>query len=868
MARTHDNAVSTTKLVAGTILDEQARLEQLSVQMGKHRSQERYDKLVESKQAHLLPPVQRMIASWHDPLARIIADNHREYMKPSPNHRPARLYAPIMDDLSAKRIAGVVLTTAISRLMVPQVHKKGYHHGWPQGCSWYNISSHVGKAVYAEWQTTILESMPWVDRNGMDTDRDMMWLLRRRWKTLDPNKINRWLKRNSKNPVEIDESIVTTQLGGDMVHMLSWAALFDDNQKAVHSATMQVGKKAVKWVFLDPVIVGAVDEAMAKIAVTKPVALPCVVEPLRLSTKNGCGYHHNRNKLVYRMSARQRDKMKETDGAEFWDGLNHIQSTSLSICKRTKEVQEQCIAEGGGVMGIPRMSEMPELPRLPEELAKDKARLIDWIRTKRKIHDDNINIRGPRRQMGSLMQAAAMMAEYEKFWIPVRLDFRGRQYAGTPSLSYSASDVHRGLLLMGEAKEPGPRGEWWKLVHAANCFGHDKLPFEERAQWARDHIPNMVKAATLGLDDDWWQQAKKPWQFFTACVSFVDRSVAARIMAGIDHSCSGLQHYAAMGLDEEAGRMVNLLPSEKPNDAYLTVLAKILPIVERDAAEGKTLATKYGKVRVIDDRAVHREATGKPVEVAKLVLPLLKGKSARDFPKQPTMTFSYGVTMNGVRSQIKWRLIEQGISQEDAGPCTIYLADVIMKALKASTGKASEIMQWFKDAADCTVRRQVGMDATRKEPTTQTVELISPSGFPMVQPYWKSRQVKVATLAGDMTVHVPDESGVVDPVESVRGIAPNAIHMFDAALLHRTGAQCGMMNVSLVPIHDDFNSHLATMDMLGQVNRASFISIYRENVLDNLHAQFQATANRRVPDPPSRGKLNIDHVADSLYFCH
>lgn len=863
-----NDAAATAPLVAGTVLDQQARLERLSVQMGKHRSQERYDKLVESKQAHLLPPIQRMIASWRDPLARIITDTHREYMKPKPVNQNARLYAPILDDLKAERVAGVVLTTAISRLMVPQVHQKGYHHGWPQGCSWQAIASNVGKAVYAEWQTTILEEMPWVDRNGMDTDRDMMWLLRRRWKTLDANKIGIWLKRNSKNPIDIDETIVTTQMGGDLVHMLSWAALFDEDKKAVHAVTMQVGRKQVKWVFLDPVIVGAVDDAMAKIAVTKPVALPCVVEPLRLSTENGCGYHHNKNKLVYRMSGRQREKLKATEGAEFWDGLNLIQSTELTICARTKEVQEQCIAEGGGVMGIPRMNEMPELPRLPDELSKDKERLIDWIRTKRKIHEDNINIRGPRRQMSSLMQAASMMAGFEKFWIPVRLDFRGRQYAGTPSLSYSASDVHRGLLLMGEAKEPGPRGEWWKLVHAANCYGHDKLPFDERAAWAKDHIPNMVRAATLGLDDDWWQQAKKPWQFFTACVSFVDRSVAARIMAGIDHSCSGLQHYAAMGLDEDGGRMVNLLPSDKPNDAYLTVLAKILPIVERDAAEGKTMETKYGKVRAVDDRTVHRDATGKVVHVAKLVLPLLKGKNARDFPKQPTMTFSYGVTMNGVRSQIKWRLIEHGISQEDAGPCTIYLADVIMRALKESTGKASQIMQWFKDSADCVVRRVVGMDAARKEPTTQTVELISPSGFPMVQPYWKSRRVEINTLAGVMNVHVPDETGVVDPVESVRGIAPNTIHMFDAALLHRTAAQCGMMKVSLVPIHDDFNSHLCSMDTLGQVNRASFISIYRENVLANLHAQFQAIANRRVPDPPERGSLDLDRVADSLYFCH
>ena len=47
-----NDAAATAPLVAGTVLDQQARLERLSVQMGKHRSQERYDKLVESRQQH------------------------------------------------------------------------------------------------------------------------------------------------------------------------------------------------------------------------------------------------------------------------------------------------------------------------------------------------------------------------------------------------------------------------------------------------------------------------------------------------------------------------------------------------------------------------------------------------------------------------------------------------------------------------------------------------------------------------------------------------------------------------------------------------------------------------------------------------
>lgn len=860
--------VAMSKLTAGSLMEQEERIEKLSRQMGAARVRERADAMAESGQSHLLPPVQRLIASWNDPLATIIRDNHKEYMREKGNRDEVmRTYAPIMDDLSANRIAGVVLTTGISRLMQPQRRKRGHHHGWPQGCSWQTLAKVLGWAVYAEWQTTVLEGMPWVDRNGNNTDRDMMWLLRRRWRTLSPSKINRWLKSNSDNTIELDETILTAQLGSDLLHMMMWACLYDGDKLAVNAVKMNTGKTPVRWVFLDPKIIEAIDDAMGKIAVTKPVALPCVVEPLHHGPKRRGGYPYNRLKFVYRMSSRQREKLEQTEGAEFWDGCNHIQSTPLTICKPTLEVMQQCVNEGGNPdLGVPLMNEVRELPRLPDNVAANREVLIDWIRTKKKIHEDNINSRGPRRQMFSLLQAAAMMAEYEKFWVPVRLDFRGRLYAGTPSLSYSSSDVHRGLMLMGEHKEPGPRGEWWKLVNAANHYGMDKLPYEERAEWARDHIPNMVRAAKMGLDDDWWQKAKKPWQFFTACQSFVDEGIAGRIMAGVDGSCSGLQHYAAMGLDEEAGRMVNLLPSDRPNDAYRTVLTRIIPVVEADAVAGKTLATKYGRVKGVDGKEVHRGDSGKQVAVASILLPILKDPSrGRDLVKQPVMTYTYGVTMNGIRGQVKWRLIEYGVSQEDAGPCTIYLAEVIMNAMKQSASKASEIMEWLKVCADHIVRRKAGEG---KEPTKQNVEWVSPSGFPVVQPYWKSAHKWIKTLAGEMMVSVMDESGLVMGNDSTSGTPPNTVHSFDGALLHRTGARCAVGKVALIPVHDDFNSHLATMDPLNVNIRSSFVSIYSENVLNNLHRQFQAIASRNIPDPPSRGTLNIHEVMRAQYMCH
>jgi hypothetical protein len=56
-----------------------------------------------------------------------------------------------------------------------------------------------------------------------------------------------------------------------------------------------------------------------------------------------------------------------------------------------------------------------------------------------------------------------------------------------------------------------------------------------------------------------------------------------------DGTCNGLQHYAALGGDEEGARHVNLacVPSDdKPQDLYGAVAARILALVKEHATDG------------------------------------------------------------------------------------------------------------------------------------------------------------------------------------------------------------------------------------------------------------------------------------------
>ena len=90
--------------------------------------------------------------------------------------------------------------------------------------------------------------------------------------------------------------------------------------------------------------------------------------------------------------------------------------------------------------------------------------------------------------------------------------------------------------------------------------------------------------------DAWWKQGDDPWQLLATCIAYIhaiDSTHPTEYLSNIpvhqvfhyvflsilqDGSCNGLQHYAALGLDEKGGKQVNLVPSDNLPVKFLTPL--------------------------------------------------------------------------------------------------------------------------------------------------------------------------------------------------------------------------------------------------------------------------------------------------------
>jgi len=182
-------------------------------------------------------------------------------------------------------------------------------------------------------------------------------------------------------------------------------------------------------------------------------------------------------------------------------------------------------------------------------------------------------------------------------YFPHNMDFRGRVYPVPPHFNHMSSDFARGVLQFGEAVQLGQRGEFWLKVHLANLMGRDKLSFDDRVAYIDDHVHEVLAAGADPFADNgrFWVKADKPFQAQAVCreLSAVwmqpqhsRHLFESRVPVHQDGSCNGLQHYAALGRDEDGARAVNLLNTDedKPADVYSRVLQLVLKKIAADAA--------------------------------------------------------------------------------------------------------------------------------------------------------------------------------------------------------------------------------------------------------------------------------------------
>lgn len=437
------------------------------------------------------------------------------------------------------------------------------------------------------------------------------------------------------------------------------------------------------------------------------------------------------------------------------------------------------------------------------------------------------------------------------FFLPHTMDFRGRVYPSSHHVSHVTADLPRSFLMFARGLPLGSNGLRWLKIHLMNLTGRCKsMTNAERLEMCDKTIDDIMESADNPIHGrGWWRSSDDPWQTLAACMELTDALRSPRSGQFVSHlpvhqdgSCNGLQHYAALGRDPDGARSVNLAPSDRPQDIYSVVAAKVEELRAAKAAEGSAIAQK------------------------------LAGCVERRVVKQTVMTTVYGVTMYGARGQIARQLKEfSQLTDEDIFNGTNFLCTTTFSVLKSMFSSARAIQVWLTECAKqvCKVKKC-------------PIEWVTPLGLPVIQPYYvRAEHVQMLNSEGSALAVSSAGPRIPHAPKQRSALPPNYVHSLDSAHMMLTALHCFRESVTFVSVHDCFWTHAASVTAMNRLCRSEFVRLHNEPLLEQLSQQLklkfamrpmtkgaagQIRLNRTLDNVPERSRFDLDSVLYSEYF--
>jgi len=579
-----------------------------------------------------------------------------------------------------------------------------------------------------------------------------------------------------------------------------------------------------------------------------PEYLPTVMPPKAWSTVVGGGYWTKELPeldLVKQKNKLFKKELENFDMPEVYAAVNTMQNTPYKINKFVLKVMQEAWDKGLAVGGMPPNVNY-DIPNKPHDIETNAESRKEWKRKAVMVHTENARMFSKRLLYAKIMWLADKFKDYQTLYFPLQLDFRGRAYCVPAFLNYQSITGAKALLSFARGKEitKENKGDYWLAIHGANMFGQDKISLEERVEWVKDNEDMIIKCAEDPFTNRQWEDASNGYQFLAFCDEWAKfkkegYGFVSHIPVSVDGSCNGLQVYSLMLRDSKAGKLVNLLPTDKPQDIYQLVADAVTEKLKVDAAENKPYAQLWL------DYGIKRSTT-----------------------KRSIMTICYGSTRYSCTDFV----IEDLTKRKDKGenhpfiddlfrPAS-YLAGVIWDSIGDNLASARVGMDYLQTIARVVAREQL------------PIHWITPVGFPVYQSYpeMKSKRVKAMLMGEVIKPRINTETDLTDKLRMGNGVAPNLVHSVDSAAMMKTvniAHKNGIQN--FCNVHDSFGTTAGDVEVLNQSLREAFITMFSENdILENFRndvlKQLPVELHKKIPEAPSKGNLDINQLRESKFF--
>ena len=571
------------------------------------------------------------------------------------------------------------------------------------------------------------------------------------------------------------------------------------------------GRKTVQHVIPTPEFLQIKDTVMRDAELFSPLAWPMLIEPNDWENDRQGGYILNEVMRGHDMVRRGDPTLIQGDKPlEF---LNKIQKVAYRLNPFIVGVAEELdrLERAVGKF-LPIIHH--ELPPKPVDIEENEESRHTYRRACAEVH--NLQAQEFRKSCRTrmTMEAVARFKDRDKFYIPWSFDYRGRAYPIPAFLTPQDTDFGKSLLTFADGSYVTPESEDWLAFQVATTYGLDKAPMAERLEWVKNntHLISCVASDPIRHIYE-WEAADEPWQFLAACDEYYhcvlkcDRHFT-RAMIATDATCSGLQILAGLARDKNTAKLVNVLPSDRPQDAYKVVAEQASPHCPRS------------------------------------IQPYMDRKTV----KRVVMTVPYNAKPFSNRGYIKEALKEKGVEIDKDDLTKTVVA--VRNAMDEVVPGPMAVMSWIESE----VAKAIDRGKTE-------LSWVTPSGFVVTQKLMKKQTVQVELqLMGrcKLTVAV-DDSDKVDKQHHKNATAPNLIHSLDASLLHLSALR---FDAPLALIHDSVLCRATDMSSLSAIVRETYMHLFAEHdYLQDFADQIEAETT-----PPIIGDLQPESVIESTYF--
>jgi len=545
------------------------------------------------------------------------------------------------------------------------------------------------------------------------------------------------------------------------------------------------------------------------------------------------------------------------------DSINLIQRTPYTVNSYTLAAVHWAWQNEMPIKKFPQ-HEHVELPERPEGYDDwEPAEKKGWVLERRKKLMRNREIDGGRVIMYHDLSTAFFLEQYDEFFLPHNMDFRGRVYP-VPSFNHHRDSYCKSLFLLKRAKPIGEEGFKFLALKVADLGDFEKIskaPLQDRLDWVIDNEDKILQCGTdFAGSYDIWSLADKPFEFLAACHEYAKVcehgfTYPCGLPIGLDGSNSAAQHYSAASRSRDEGAMVNLTVTDKPQDIYQVVANKVIEKLNTDDTDMSRLWLDYGVTRSV--------------------------------VKRQTMTFGYGSNLFGFAEQLKddlmkplandvmkGRLDKHPFGEDDGYQAANFMAKIVWQSVNEVIFKAAEGMSYFKSLADICSKDGKLMAWT------------TPLNFPVVHRYDQMVGKKIKLYLHDRDTGIRkrtqvtvlekrDEHSAIttpDKRKNRSSVSPNVIHSMDACHLQMTvlNAVDNHRIRDFFLIHDSFGVMPADCPRMFNAVRESFVELYSASCLYTMLAdqvrQYLDDPDAAIfPEIPEKGDLDLDEVLRSQY---